>query len=252
MPIGGYTTRINPQFYGNGDLFFGVELELDFSKCSNVSGAMERGQTFIASNAGKHCILVHDGSIRNGGGAGYEVVTQPMTFEYLNEFNIAEKCIPKSIRKHIPTEGCGIHIHMSKSPFTKAQLYRFLTFIYDNDDYIYGITRRKPDNRYCRKEEMVDNLALAEGESSTDKYVQVNMSNRHTIELRMFKGTHSAYVLYSYIEFAKALFEYTNQKGLVIEDMANIGAFMAYVNTHKKLYPNLHKRNNYLVKHNQY
>lgn len=252
MPIGGYTTRIKPEFFGDGDLFFGIELELDFSKNKEIGRAMVLGQEWLAKHGNQHCIIVHDGSIERGGGSGYEVVTQPMSFEYLKEWDLAEKCIPKEIRKFTPTVGCGIHIHMSKDPFTKAQLYRFLTFIYDNDDYMFGITRRLPDARYCRKEEVVDNFALAEGTQSTDKYVQVNLSNRATVELRMFKGTHNAKVLYSYIEFAKALFEYTANNDLRKEDMSNILRFTNYVAQFPGQYPHLIHRNKYLIKNNTY
>lgn len=244
LAVGAYNTRVAPIFHGTSpdNLFFGLELELDFNKCRPRDQGYVAGQMHLAKSAKDHMVVVHDGSIGRGGGMGYEVVTMPMTFEYMKEWDVAKKCIPPNIRKHSPSAGCGVHIHMSKETFTNMQLFRFLEFIYANEAYVTAIARRAPDSRYCQKYDNVDNYRLAMQKTGTDKYVQVNLANSATVELRMFKGTHSGEVLWQYIEFAKALFEYTKDDKLTKEDMQDVKRFAKYVKDNKKEYPHLASR----------
>ena len=80
-PIKPYNYKPEPLFYGSGNLFYGVELEID--KGGEYSSSAEILMDVVNRDS-EHMYCKHDGSIN----CGFEMVLHPMTLDYhLNSMN---------------------------------------------------------------------------------------------------------------------------------------------------------------------
>ena len=145
--IESYSYKPDPIFFGEGDRFFGIELETEPQDEGDEDVDMVREvQEYVSEWA----YLKHDGSLNEG---GFELVTHPMTLE-----NHLEKFTPelfKTIRdagyvSH--TSGsCGLHIHISRSAFkSDLAIVKLLEFVYGNyENVVSELGRRKSITNYC-------------------------------------------------------------------------------------------------------
>ena len=108
-----YNYKPEPIFYGDGNLFYGVELEIDKGGEYSENAEILLG---IANKDNEHLYCKHDGSICEG----FEMVSHPMSLEYhtnnMNWRSIFEKAVDMGYRSH-NTSTCGLHIHCSRSDF---------------------------------------------------------------------------------------------------------------------------------------
>ena len=184
-----------PIFYGDGNRFFGVELEID--------GAGEDGENAnliqaVANRYDDHLYVKHDGSLD----AGLELVTHPMTLDYhRNDMPwaaVLQRALRLGYTSH-QTDTCGLHVHVNRSSLGD--------FCYEQEDVIARIlylvetfwhellrfSRRTQDqmdkwaSRYGRRDDPKD--VLHNAKSRCDRYTCVNLTPRSTIEFRMFRGT---------------------------------------------------------------
>ena len=105
-----YNYKPEPIFYGEDDMYMGVELEID--KGGEYRENAEELLN-IANFPKEHMYIKHDGSIDEG----FEIVTHPMSLEY-HENNmpwerIFEKALAMDYRSH-QTSTCGLHIHVDR------------------------------------------------------------------------------------------------------------------------------------------
>ena len=88
--IKNYNYKPEPIFYGSGNLFYGVELEVDKGGeiHSNAQNLLD-----IANKNEERIYCKHDGSINDG----FEMVSHPMTLDYhinnMNWLNVFEKAV---------------------------------------------------------------------------------------------------------------------------------------------------------------
>jgi hypothetical protein len=192
------------------NLYFGIELEVEKTESNielrDMAKSIEQKDVYY---------LKQDGSLSNG----FEIVTHPMTYQYIQEnkekifLEPLNKLLKGGYRSYDSTT-CGIHIHISKKAFGTWQLYRFLTFFVENKDFITQISQRKV--------EQLDRWASIESETSNDliykakkkdgnykRYVAVNLQNHHTVEIRIFRGTLNFQSFIKNVEFCHALFNFT-------------------------------------------
>ena len=112
-PIKSYGYKPEPIFYGSGNLFYGVELEIDKGG-ERGDYAEEILNTANAHNL--HLYAKHDGSIDDG----FELVSHPMTLEYhtntMNWSNVMDMALSLDYRSH-QTQTCGLHIHVNRKAF---------------------------------------------------------------------------------------------------------------------------------------
>lgn len=112
-----YDYKPEPIFYGSGDLFYGVELEIDSGgECnSNAKTLLE-----VANSNSEHLYCKHDGSIDDG----FEMVSHPASLYYhisgIDWLEIFNRAIQMGYRSH-NTSTCGLHIHVSRSAFGATQ-----------------------------------------------------------------------------------------------------------------------------------
>ena len=195
-PIKDYHYKPNVKFYGEGPLYYGIELEID--KGGEVDeNAYEIMQVGNSDEDRIYC--KHDGSINNG----FEIVSHAATAEYhLTKFpwrEILDKARKLGYCSH-NTSTCGLHIHASRSALgenyerQEETIGRIVHFVELHWNEILKFTRRTEDNinrwaaRYGISTKAKDTYKNAK-DRCLGRYVAVNLVNCETIEFRMFRGT---------------------------------------------------------------
>ena len=132
-----------------------------------------------------------------------EIVTQPMTLDYhLNDMpwkEVMDKAISLGYLSH-KTRTCGLHIHVNRTTFgesTEEQeecISRVLFFVERFWQELLKFSRRTESQiarwaaRYGIKDNPKATLDNAKKKYS-GRYTCVNLTNYHTIEFRIFRGT---------------------------------------------------------------
>lgn len=229
-------------FYGanplGDELFMGIELEVDAIKSNNYKLLRDIDKDYF------YCKT--DSSLR---ASGVEIVSHPMTFEYLHRYPEIIKDNLLALVEHgfesSSEYNCGLHIHLSKAAFGNYHLWKFLKFIYTkaNREWLVAFsnrTRNSMDNYAKPSCYSSDNKKRAKKKNQGDlsRHHAVNLSKPNTVELRIFSGTLDKIKLWAYIEFTKALFDFTK---LTSAKKLKISNFVTYVTDHKKTYKNLVK-----------
>ena len=92
-----YSYKPEPVFYGSGNLFIGVEIEIDRGGYINNNAQKILD---IANADAEHIYCKYDGSIDDG----FEIVSHPMTLNYhtneMNWLDIFEKAVDMGYRSH--------------------------------------------------------------------------------------------------------------------------------------------------------
>lgn len=191
-----YCYKPDPIFRGNGNRYFGVELEID-------GGGKDKDNAYeICEIANKDCENIYiktDGSLSDG----LEIVSHPMTLDYhincVPWKDICKKSLELGYTSH-NTSTCGLHIHINRNSFgTTAEeqdkcIARILYFFESNWNELLKFSRRTESQldrwakRYGYKSEPKEILDDAK-KSYSGRYVSVNLANYSTIEIRMFRGT---------------------------------------------------------------
>jgi len=189
-----YSYKPEPIFYGKGDRYFGVELEIDLGgrDDDNAQSILEVG------NTSADCIYIKsDGSLNDG----MEIVTHPMSLEYHMNYqweDVLAECVHLGYRSH-QTSTCGLHIHVNRSSlgdFTEHQeatISRILYFVEQHWNELLKFSRRSESamNRWAARYgyESSPKKLLDKAKERYGRYSAVNLCNKHTIEFRMFRGT---------------------------------------------------------------
>ena len=195
--IHSYNYKPTTIFYGTGNLFMGVEIEIDKGgeDCDKAQEILD-----IANEFEDRMYCKHDGSLSRG----FETVSHPMTLEYhRNEMcwkEIMEKAISLDFRSH-NTESCGLHVHCNKDAFgdttedREAAIGRVVFFVEKMWWELVRFSRRKEENlnRWAARYATISNTPKETYQKAKGKcmgrYVAVNLLNYETVEFRMFRGT---------------------------------------------------------------
>ncbi|WP_295215561.1 amidoligase family protein [Ruminococcus sp.] len=191
-----YSYKPAPIFFGKGERFFGVELEVDDGgkyDC-NVRQLKE-----LANANHAHIYIKADGSLNDG----FEIVSHPMTLDYhINEMDwetVLEKAVELGYRSH-QTSTCGLHIHVNRDAFGENQaeqeevIAKILYFVESHWNELFRFSRRKESsiNRWSARygfEKTGKEILDKAKDFSCGRYTAVNLRNYHTIEFRIFRGT---------------------------------------------------------------
>ena len=196
-PIKGYNYKPEPRFYGSGNLFLGVELEVDKGGENDDNAQVLLS---IANTIGERIYCKHDGSLEEG----FEIVSHPMTLGYhTNEMNwnkVFNEAISMGYRSH-QTQTCGLHIHVSKNAFgdtydeQEQTVGRVVFFVEKHWNEIVKFSRRTIDNlnrwsaRYATISSTDEETYTKAKNRYLGRYVAVNLENSNTIEFRIFRGS---------------------------------------------------------------
>lgn len=219
-------------------LYLGFENEFIVPTVKAVSLNMA---AILKNYTEKDIYCVFDGSIgdderRLHGLTGFEIVSHPRTLASHVAVNWSKLFTKQA--KVDPT--CGMHVHLSRSCFTTFHLYKFMKFVYSNIKFMEAIAERKP-NQYTLSitpNSVVRNAKAGyKKKSHEERRVKVNLTNRFTVELRIFANAATQETLLKNLEFAHALFYFTqiNTK----RDSQSPAKFKQHVVRNTDLYPNL-------------
>ena len=209
-----YSYKPAPIFYGSGNRFFGVELEIDYAGqySENADKLLD-----IANESHEHIYIKCDGSLDEG----MEIVTHPMTLAYHRSEmpweELCKKAISMGYRSH-KTSTCGLHIHINRDSFgstyeaQESAISRVLYFVEHHWNELLKFSRRTESQmaqwaaRYGYKtcpKEILDHAKS----SGSSRYTCVNITNRDTIEFRMFRGTLKLNTLIATLELVDQICE---------------------------------------------
>lgn len=191
-----YGFKPDPIFYGKGNRYFGVELEID--EGGHIDANAEK--ICEAANTDERRVYIkHDGSLNDG----MEIVTHPMTLDYhLNKMpwkEVMQKAVSLGYLSH-KTRTCGLHVHVNRTTFgdtTDEQeecISRVLFFVERFWQELLKFSRRTESQiarwaaRYGIKDNPKATLDNAK-KNYSGRYTCVNLTNYHTIEFRIFRGT---------------------------------------------------------------
>lgn len=191
-----YNHKPTPIFYGTGERYFGVELEVD-----NAGESSDNADTLlsIANETAEHIYCKRDGSLEDG----FEIVTHPMTMQYHTHQMpwelLMENAVHLGYRSH-QTDTCGLHIHVNRCSLgsdeahQESAIARILFFVENYWNELLRFSRRTQGQmnqwaaRYGRKDNPKEQIKHVKAQYS-DRYRAVNLENYTTIEFRMFRGT---------------------------------------------------------------
>lgn len=191
-----YGYKPDPIFYGEGNRFFGVELELD------IGGKYEENARRIKDETNYRCEHIYcksDGSLDDG----FEIVTHPMTLDYhINNMHWADvlhEAVRLGYRSH-QTTTCGLHVHVNRDAFGETMqeqesvIEKILFFTETHWNELVIFSRRGSYNlnrwaaRYGMEKTGKEILDKAK-KGSNGRYAAVNLCPYATIEFRIFRGT---------------------------------------------------------------
>lgn len=192
-----YYYRPEYHFFGSGERFFGIELEIDGA---GEVDAYAQKILEVANQEEERLYAKHDGSLSEG----IELVSHPCTVDYhLNEMpwaEVMEKARQLGYRSHAAGT-CGLHFHINRSAFgateaeQEASIARLL-FIFElfwNE--LLKFSRRTQASiqqwarRYGLRSQPKEILDHVKSEFMGERYTAVNLTNRDTVELRSWRGT---------------------------------------------------------------
>ncbi len=191
-----YGYKPEPEFHGKGPRFFGVELEIDGG---GMDGHNAKRLLEIANDNADNLYIKRDGSLD----CGMELVTHPMTLDYHMERmpwdEILEEVRSMGYKSHM-AHTCGLHVHISRKAFgywhdeQEAAIARLIFFVEKFWPEMLRFSRRTQEQlnhwaaRYGAKLTPADQLKHVKN-SNAGRYVAVNLQNRNTVEIRIFRGT---------------------------------------------------------------
>jgi len=191
-----------PQGEDPKNILLGAELEVyvDTRIYNYESVAKE-----CANILGDKGLLKFDGSIHER--TGFEVVTHPLSLklhdELWEEFLLNKKV--EGISEH---STCGFHVHVSRKPLTKLQIAKLVVFVNlpENREFIELMAGRKANNynKIFKKEWGYANRVY----DRSQRYVAVNILNKHTVEFRMFSCSFDYETIMRRLEFVRSLVEF--------------------------------------------
>jgi hypothetical protein len=197
-------------FYGDGPAYLGMELEISTYDSEEIARA-------IHSKLGDQVYCKYDGSV-----SGIEMVTHPMSHEYL------QKEIDWSFLDDLERRGCdaednGIHVHISRAAFdSPAHVYRWMRLIYRNRRAVQRIARRSGDQwASFSSHDRAQFKEFAKGDHNGERYSAINVQNNNTFEVRIFRGSLNRREVMAALDLVAASVEYT--RNLTVPAIMNGG-----------------------------
>ena len=261
-----YNYKPDPIFHGGGNgerLFLGIEIEVEAGR--NLNGASEYAHRLEDMGI---AYLKGDGSLN----CGFEVVSHPISHtwwkHHMQQFFETMEVLRTSNEfpvKSWSTGTCGIHIHVSRAGFGKANgegkgthMHRFLNLIYSNQDLYEALAGRSSDRwasfhdiektesdyengRWVERKPKRSFDEKINRSGRSERYSAVNTKNPHTFEIRIFRGSTNGSVIKAHLDLAHASVEYTRVMSVsqVRDGALSPSNFIAYVMENQILYPDL-------------
>lgn len=186
--------------------YYGLELEY-----SNTNSVKVKEKMFDLYKD-KWLYNKGDGSLYNG----VEIVTSPC--DYKSIMCLLDKMkepIKEITNKAKYKQNAGIHIHVSRKSIPSYNIYK-LSYLLNNKQakklssimfYLSGRNVKVSDNCLVRYAKIGD---IAKFKNDTDRYLALNLTNKDTIEFRIFKATNDMDKVKSYINFVESMINFVD------------------------------------------
>lgn len=215
--INGYHHGPSLRFWGDENKMFGMELEVDDGDCDdNYMNAAEVNRIMKY-----HTYCCHDGSLNSG----FEIITHPHTYKGMMELPWEEMCrylIENDWRGH-DTSTAGMHIHISRKAFKDEDaISRFILFFENNWEFCKIFSRRNSvkirtwaapylastENNIIPVKYTKDQVDKAK--SGRDRRHCVNLTNRNTVEVRLFRSSLNPNTIRATLELVNLVVDQAN------------------------------------------
>ena len=228
--LANYSCRVDSDDkLGKGSRYFGVELETEVE--SGAPEDIKKHLISIDELMGDSVIMKSDGSLRNG----IEIVTKPATLS--KQYVLWDKFLSSKHHGLVSWKSprCGMHVHVGKDSLKDETTAKAVCFVNSesNRKFIYVIAGRKDSNYAKYKEKTLD-----EALKSNDRHENINVTNPHTVEFRLFKGTLRKQSVFKNIEFCDAIMEFCAQD-IELSTAMNRASFIKFVKDHEDRWPHL-------------
>jgi hypothetical protein len=188
--------------------FMGVELEVEVARGDSSDIVEAINDATNDGEVGRRVFFEEDGSLSNG----FEMITQPMGLDMHADWWrwLEDKSLVRGLRSH-DTSTCGLHVHVNKSALNNMQINKMSVFINhpDNAELIRKISRRYAVSYARILEKKLGRAHRVEGDGYDSRYEAFNITNRKTVEFRIFKGTIKYDSLMAALEFVNAVVSFT-------------------------------------------
>jgi hypothetical protein len=193
---------------GNHDrtlTYYGIEFE-----CEDIG--RDYLETLRALSDGQYAHAENDSSLTNG----FEVITEPATFDEWSHGAMGRAM--RQFHADMIEQGAnfeahtvGAHCHVSRVAFKDDNhLSRFAIFGTHNVDYTRAISGRTSYERYAHLDKYgPKEFRHAIKRRRDDRSRWCNLTNRETVEVRLFAGSNNYDDYLAHIEWIAALIEYT-------------------------------------------
>lgn len=238
---------------GDDAHFFGIEFEFEYngspdSTMEDIRSAKETSARNVLMYFNAHNRQVYikrDGSLRHG----FELVTMPMTLNYLEGFNADEISSLFDEQHLVANDRCGLHVHLSYSMVQNSSL--FIKNMYSLLPFMLYISKRKnyrslrqysaigsfdKDSitdyisdyvKFVAKTGTIPNRPIYKNRSSlpfefepNGRYSYIRPTD-DTIEVRLFKGTTDFKLAMTYIKMLSAVASLT-RRGVEINSVYDV------------------------------
>lgn len=194
--------------------FYGFELEIERAEArESFAELLDR----LPDN-GLYCAH-DDGSLQQG----IEIVSEPMSGDYIRD-ELDLSWLAKARRagwRSWDRSTCGLHIHTSRAGFANdVHLFAFASLFYSNQSQMTALAGRTSEYGsfdYTKRAPLA--LDVKKKANFTQRYVAVNLTNEHTAEVRIFKGSLNERRVRSALELVSGAVEFT--RPLTIRDLAS-------------------------------
>ena len=210
VPWGNRTFHSELGAYGDGEhdpslTYYGIEFE-----CEDIG--TNYAPILYSLESGEYAHAESDGSLS----CGFEVITEPATYgewmaggmgQVMREFHAQMIELGATFEAYT----VGAHVHVSRSAFTDDNhLARFAIFGTHNTDYMRALSGRQGVGRYAHLDKYEPRqFGNAIKRRRDDRSRWCNLTNAHTVEIRLFAGSNSFDDYLAHIEWITALIEYT-------------------------------------------
>lgn len=236
----------------NHMLFMGVELEID--EGWNGTELIDK----INTDWKGRLYCKHDGSLSR---AGIEIVSHPATLAFhQNEFNWDILCSGCRKYEYISEDSdkCGLHIHVNRNYLSSAlpdlddpdsyegrktvSTIKLCSFMATNREKVFKVARRSSTRYSEMPNSPHDGMSMIQLTSTETRYLAVNISNRDTVEFRMFKGTVHPETILASLEFVDAVCRFVKHAS-PMDCLLKTGwdKMCDTIVQNKKIYPNIYK-----------
>ena len=211
-----HTTK---QLICDQNTYFGVELEVD--KGGSVENCLEDLNELNDGECLFYC--KHDGSLNDG----IEIVSHPCDLDYhMTQFpweHVMQTALDHGFKSH-DAKTCGLHVHVSRNAFgdnrdvQDLNIAKVIILVDRFWDELVTFSRRDYNqlDRWAKKPDAkiysydTEEIAVAKSKQSSgyDRYKAINLTNRSTVEFRLFRGTLKLNTFKATLQFVQNLVDY--------------------------------------------